>query len=301
MKQHRGHRSRVAHIAVVLLGLVLAIVGLSSANANADPPGNNGTVKIDGTDLNDGPGHTQKPNDPFDEGTDNDPHIECGIKVDFFNFDQGQTADIVFTAHAPTGSNGLLLEDLDVTISQDGTAGAPNDVDESFIYDVEEDFDMTQFTSKHEVHGWHIKVNITIYDAEGNEVPGAKKHKVFWAEGCPPPPCEDDPQTDADECNPCVDDPQTDADECNPCVDDPQTDADECNPCVDDPQTDADECNPEVLPNTEDPKDPPEVLGEVTLPKTGPNTVPMLALSMGLLMIGGSLVSWSRKATAEVR
>ena len=64
MKQHRGRRARVAHIAVVLLGLVLAIVGLSSASANADPPGNNGTVKIDGTDLNDGPGHTQKPNDP---------------------------------------------------------------------------------------------------------------------------------------------------------------------------------------------------------------------------------------------
>ena len=261
MKQHRGRRARVAHIAVVLLGLVLAIVGLSSASANADPPGNNGTVKIDGTDLNDGPGHTQKPNDPFDEGTDNDPHIECGIKVDFFNFDEGQTADIVFTAHAPTGSNGLLLEDLDVTISQDGTAGAPNDVDESFIYDVEEDFDMTQFTSKHEVHGWHIKVNITIYDAEGNEVPGAKKHKVFWAEGCPPPEEPEEPEV---------------------------------------PEEPEEPEEPEVLPTVEEPKDP-EVLGEVTLPRTGPNTMPMIMLSSGLLLMGGSLVSWSRRASAEVR
>ncbi len=186
-RRHRISRLRRLGFGTVAVGMLLAVTGLASTTATADPPGNNGTVKIDGTDLNDGPGHTQKPNDPKDEGTDNDPHVTCGFELEFFNFDTGQTADIEFTAHAPTGKNGLLYSQNHL-ISDDGTAGAPNDVDEIIPFDVLADFDTSQFTSVHPVHGWHVKLNITVYDALGKKVPGAQKHKVFWVESCAPPP-----------------------------------------------------------------------------------------------------------------
>lgn len=157
----------------------------SQGQKNPGPPGNNGTVKIDGVDLNDGPGHSDQPNDPSDDGTDNDPHVTCGFQVEFFNFDEGQTADIVFTAHPPTGNGGVLL-DQTREISDDGTAGAANDLDEVFTYNVLSDFDTDMFTDVHDVHGWHVKLSLTIYDADGTPVPGGKKHKVFWVEDCAP-------------------------------------------------------------------------------------------------------------------
>ena len=82
-------------------------------------------------------------------------------------------ADITFTAHAPTGDNGVLYDQKQV-ISLDGSGGANGDPDEKFTFNVVTDFDTTKFTSKHPVHGWHIKLNITVYDAEGKEVHGAR-------------------------------------------------------------------------------------------------------------------------------
>jgi hypothetical protein len=67
------------------------------------------------------------------------------------------------------------------------------------------------------------------------------------------PPCVDDPNTAADECNPpppCVDNPNTPVDECDPpppCVDNPNTPVDDCDPpppCVDNPNTPVDDCDP---------------------------------------------------------
>jgi hypothetical protein len=250
-------------------GMVLAVVGLASpvgAQGNDDPgpPGDNGTVKIDGLGLDDGPGHSGQPNDPDETDPDTDPHVECGFQVEFFNFDSDQTADITFTAHPPTGQNGVLLDQTGVTISTDGTAGAPNDVDEVFDYDVLTDFDLTQFTSVHPVHGWHVKLDITIYDAEGKKVPGGQKHKVFWVEGCAPDPECSDTSGDAvaairvDEVDPC-DPPQCppgtvggDVNE-NGELDEGECDTPEC------PDEDADlQLTAVVVDEVEDPCDPPQ-------------------------------------------
>ena len=48
----------------------------SVAGAPADPPGNNGTIKIEGVDIQSGP-------------PDNNPHQGCTFVVEFYNFDQG--------------------------------------------------------------------------------------------------------------------------------------------------------------------------------------------------------------------
>ena len=231
IKRSEHRRMRRLGYATAVAGMVLAVVGIATSPADADnsnpgPPSNNGTVKLDGLDLNDGPGHTGKPNDPDETDPDNDPHLTCGFQLEFFNFDAGQLADIVFTAHPPTGENGVLSEQLQVVISNDGSGGAENDPDAVFDYDVAS-FDLSQFTSVHDVHGWHIKLDLTVYDADGKKVPGAQKHKVFWAEGCDnQPPC--DPETDENQCEPpCV--PSTENNQCEPpCV--PSTENNQCEP-----------------------------------------------------------------------
>ena len=80
--------------AVGVLTLLFGAFLVVAPAASADPPGNNGTVKLDGLDLNDGPGHTGKPNDPDETDPDNDPHLKCGFQLEFFNFDTGEQADI---------------------------------------------------------------------------------------------------------------------------------------------------------------------------------------------------------------
>ena len=173
-------------LSLLLAASVLTAPGAGAQNHDPGPPGNNGTVKLDGLDLDDGPGHTDAPNDPGEMEPDNDPHLTCGFQLEFFNFDAGQLADIVFTAKAPTGTNGVLLEQEDVEISDDGTGGANNDPDAVVDYDVLTDFDTTQFTEVHDVHGWHVNLDLTLYNADGTPVPGGQKHKTFWVEGCQP-------------------------------------------------------------------------------------------------------------------
>ena len=58
--------------AVALAGC-LALAGLATP-AFADPPGNNGTVKIDG--------------DAFDDDPNNEPHVGCTFQVDFYGLRQ---------------------------------------------------------------------------------------------------------------------------------------------------------------------------------------------------------------------
>jgi LPXTG-motif cell wall-anchored protein len=186
----RGAKAVTAASVLSLLfaASVMTAPGAGAQNHDPGPPGNNGTVKLDGLDLDDGPGHTNGPNDPGEMEPDNDPHLTCGLQLEFFNFDAGQLADIVFTAKAPTGTNGVLLEQQDVEISDDGTGGANNDPDAVLDYDVLTDFDTTQFTDAHDVHGWHVNLDLTLYNADGTPVPGGQKHKTFWVEGCQPEP-----------------------------------------------------------------------------------------------------------------
>ena len=93
----------------IALAVVLA-VGLSGAAwAGSNPPGNNGTVKID--------------DEPFDSGPDNDPHVGCFFQVDFSGFDKGDLwADVRFDAHPPTGTAMLLTDH--VFIGEDAAGGA---------------------------------------------------------------------------------------------------------------------------------------------------------------------------------
>jgi hypothetical protein len=139
----------------------LALAGLATAAPN--PPGNNGTVKVDGI--------------PFDDAPDNEPHVGCTFQVDFYGFDQGHLfADVTFEAHPPTGPVQVLLTDT-VFIGEDDNSGGGGQagLDASATYTL--DFDGIQ---PHPNQGFHVKLTIHADGSQGADT----KHKVFWVTGC---------------------------------------------------------------------------------------------------------------------
>jgi hypothetical protein len=133
----------------------------------ADPPGNNGTIKID--------------NPPPDNAPNNEPHVACEFQVDFYGYDEGDLfADVTFRAHPPTGNGEVLLTDT-VFIGEDDNSGGGSEAGHDASADYTLDF--TGFTP-HPQQGFHVKLTINADGSQGAD----KKHKVFWVEECPKPP-----------------------------------------------------------------------------------------------------------------
>jgi hypothetical protein len=155
--------SRIAVVISMAIVSCLALAGLAMAAPN--PPGNNGTIKIDDV--------------PFDDAPDNEPHVGCTFQVDFYGFDEGDLfADVTFEAHPPTGPVQVLLTDR-VFIGEDDNAGGGSQagLDASATYTL--DFDGIE---PHPNQGFHVKLTIHADGSQGADT----KHKVFWVTGCPP-------------------------------------------------------------------------------------------------------------------
>lgn len=145
----------------VMAGALAAMPGL----ALADPPGNNGTVKIDRLE--------------FDTHPNNQPHVGCIFQVDFYGYDEGDLdADYTFKLVPPTagGSTGGS-----VFIGQDAAGGGTD-------LDAEVTVDLTSLINSsgvdpHPIQGYHVKLTVNAEGSQGADV----KHKVFWVEGCGEP------------------------------------------------------------------------------------------------------------------
>jgi LPXTG-motif cell wall-anchored protein len=156
--------------AAVASTVVAAAMITGASVAWADPPGNNGTVKINSQNVD------------SSEDISNEPHVPCDFQVEFFGFDAGQTATITFTIQPPSGKDVVLLSETE-TISNTPAGGGLNDVDEVFKFSGTS-FGLDRFTAQPQ-QGFHVK--LTIVSAG---VPGGQKHKVFWlqcASTTPPP------------------------------------------------------------------------------------------------------------------
>jgi LPXTG-motif cell wall-anchored protein len=170
MNQHsrRGH-AIVGLASMVVGGACLAVTIPGQAAAQVGPPGNNGTVKIDGVD--------------FDNHPDNEPHVGCVFQVDWYGFDEGDLfSDVSFEVHPPTGSPEVILED-EVFIGEDDNSGGGSEagLDASEMYDLT---DALQRFEPHPQQGWHVKLTVNNDGSQGADV----KHKVFWVTGCETPP-----------------------------------------------------------------------------------------------------------------
>ena len=148
--------------------LVASIPGQAGAQAGG-PPGNNGTVKIDGEE--------------FDDHPDNEPHVGCVFQVDFYGYDEGDLfADVTFKVQPPTG-NEVILEDTDIFIGEDDNSGGGSEAG----LDASKTYDLTSLLAAFEPHpqqGWHVKLTVNADGSQGADV----KHKVFWVTGCETPP-----------------------------------------------------------------------------------------------------------------
>lgn len=169
----------------VLIALIIAAtlvpIGTGAAGAQpaapqsgggSDPGGNNGTVKVQEVDIDDG-------------HPDNDPHVGCTFDVEWYGFDKGDDiiSTVTFEMQAPTASVGLTVDgDQTVFVGGDSASGAGTNSG----FDGEETYTLAFDGPPHGVQGYHVKLTIHTPGSRGNDV----KHKVFWVTGCddvPPP------------------------------------------------------------------------------------------------------------------
>jgi hypothetical protein len=145
-------------------GVAIAAAFAVPALGQQNPPGNNGTIKVDGVE--------------FDNHPDNEPHVGCKFQIDFYNFDEGDLhASVTFEGQPPTGGGTLLTDS--VFIGED-PAGGGTDLDASVTYDLA---NALAGIPPHPQQGHHVRLTVEAEGSIGNDV----KHKTFWVEGCSNP------------------------------------------------------------------------------------------------------------------
>jgi hypothetical protein len=150
--------------ALMLVLLTAAPVRAVDNGAAGDPPGNNGTVKIDGV--------------PFDSAPDNEPHPGCVFQVDFYGFDAGDlSASVTFEAVAPTAGGELLTDEVPIGEDSHAGGGSERGLDASRTYDLSSA--LAGITPQPN-QGWHVRLTVHADGSQGSDV----KHKVFWVDGC---------------------------------------------------------------------------------------------------------------------
>ena len=164
-------RNRAPWFALFVAVVLVAMSGHSFASPQADkghgpgsgqawePPGNNGTIKVDG--------------EPFDTSRGNEPHPGCVFRINFFNYDGDSVhATYEFDLHPPSGSGVLLSDAIDFT------GGKGYDASTGSI-------DLTSALASagakaNRNQGYHVALTVHASGSIGSDV----KHKVFWVSEC---------------------------------------------------------------------------------------------------------------------
>ncbi|HEV8564775.1 MAG TPA: hypothetical protein VGR41_07655 [Actinomycetota bacterium] len=156
--RRKGFRS-----AAVVAGFVGVLMSANAASA-VNPPGNNGTVKIEGLDI--------------DSIPDNDPHQGCFFTIEFRGYDEGDlNATYSLDAQPPSGHD-VNVASGSVFIGEDPAGGA-NDLDATVVINLNSSNLNNLF--EHPQQGFHLKLTV---HAEGS-IGADTKFKVFWVTGCP--------------------------------------------------------------------------------------------------------------------
>jgi hypothetical protein len=140
--------------------------GADKHSDRTHPPGNNGTVKIDGL--------------PLDSAPNNEPHPGCTFEIDFYGFDEGDLdATYILELHPPSG-RGTLTSGT-VFIGEDA-AGGGRDLDASTgLIDLGPAL-ADSGASANRNQGFHVRLTVHAEGSIGSDV----KHKVFWVSECAP-------------------------------------------------------------------------------------------------------------------
>jgi hypothetical protein len=169
----------IAVWAAVAAGFAIASPFNATANG-ANPPGNNGTIKLDRVE--------------FDQVPNNQPHVGCTFQVDFYGFDAGAfNATVTFADHPPTADGGLSVTSGQgipsmVFIGEDDNSGGGSEAG----LDAEETYTLAFTGQPHPIQGFHVKLTVNAPGSQGADT----KHKVFWVTGCTTtPPTSSTPPT----------------------------------------------------------------------------------------------------------
>jgi hypothetical protein len=148
------------------MATAFAVAASLSAPAMAlVPPGNNGTIKLDGRPFTD-------PGVP-----DNEPHIACRLQVEFFGFEQGDyTSTLTFRLHPPTAGG---VPFVTTAFVGEDPAGGGTDLDAEKIVNLS-GFLADSGVAPHPIQGWHVKLTTRTPFSMGSD----RKHKVFWVTPC---------------------------------------------------------------------------------------------------------------------
>src|SRR3954466_242989 len=167
----RPHRRLVGGRLAWLAVGALAVTALAApfATSAANPPGNNGTIKLDRL--------------PFDTDPNNQPHVGCTFQVDWYGFDQGQLfSDVSFAVHPPTGKDVVIKTDR-IFIGEDDNSGGGSTAG----LDAQRTYNLSSQLAAYDPHpkpGYPRKLTIHADRSQG----AATKYKVFWIQACTPPP-----------------------------------------------------------------------------------------------------------------
>ncbi|SDY45213.1 LPXTG-motif cell wall anchor domain-containing protein [Micromonospora pattaloongensis] len=177
MRQHRLSMPALISAAGVTAALALATPAWAATTVPAhrygvtaatpgNPPGANGTVKIDGF--------------PYDDANNNEPHVTCEFRVEFFNFDAGERADLILEAQPPSGDFVEVARLNDQLVSDDDATGGSvrRDPDAYFQFSAN-DLDLGKATP-HPKQGYHLRLTVD----RKNHPEWTEKHKVFWLQPC---------------------------------------------------------------------------------------------------------------------
>ncbi len=160
---------RIGRFFVIGGAMLLAIGLIAPAGAADDPPGNNGTVKVDGWTVDNTPA--------------NEPHVGCEFGIDFYGYEAGLRATMVFEVQPPTGN--AVIHTETGTLDDDDATGGGSEAG----WDGHFDIDLADALAAYEPHpeqGYHLKLTVTVDDGVGGDA--IVKHKVFWTTACEPPP-----------------------------------------------------------------------------------------------------------------
>src|SRR4030095_6780755 len=113
----------------MVIGMTLFWAGGATASpgGGSNPPGNNGTIKIDDV--------------PFDNDPNNEPHVDCVFQGDFYVYEEGALfAEVTFETQAPTKPSGTVLLTDTVFIGEDDNSGGGSeaglDASETYTLDL---------------------------------------------------------------------------------------------------------------------------------------------------------------------
>jgi hypothetical protein len=170
-------------MSLALLALPAAAAGkpdhAGEGGAKGAPPGNNGTVKIDGVPFDTAPGAPNR----------NEPHVPCDFRVEFYNYEEGSTWNVTFEAWRPPGDRAASQVVVASGRANDGAFHGMDLNDDPASGANAEGIDHREEyrlafpdLEPHPQQGFHVKATAVVDDPDPR---GAeKKHKVFWVAPC---------------------------------------------------------------------------------------------------------------------